>query len=115
MNENRRRRPLYMIPMIVNGICLVVFLIVGIIFLWGSTRTPDAQVNVPRILVVVFAVFDILMVMSPIFMVVLLILSIMNIFTEGTKAQRFTPLVFTVIMQGALVSLLLSTISGGGS
>ena len=115
MNEPQRRRPLYLIPMIVNGICLVIFLIVGIVFLWGSTRTPDTQVNVPGILVAVFAVFDIMMVISPILMVILLILSIMNIFSGGTRLQRFTPLIFTVIMQGALTSLLLSTISGGGS
>ena len=93
---------LFWIPMIYNGFCLLISLIVGITFLIGSQMPVTAEVQLPDIIVVCFTIFDVLMMISPVMLVAMVIISIFNLIRESSKARRFLPLVFSTIMQGLL-------------
>lgn len=104
-------KPFYWIPMIYNGFCLLVALVVGITFLIGSQMPADAEINLHPIILGFFTTFDILLMISPLMLVVMVIISIINLMRENTKSRRFIPLVFTTIMQGLLSALFLTTIT----
>lgn len=93
---------LFWIPMIYNGFCLLISLIVGITFLIGSQMPVTAEVQLPDVIVICFTIFDVLMMISPVMLVVMVIISIFNLIRENTKTKRFLPLIFTTIMQGLL-------------
>ncbi len=100
----------FWIPMIWNGLTLLVFLVVGLTFLWGSQISADTQVNLPGVLLFFFTLFDLLMIISPLTLIVTVLLSVFNVLQTGTKLQRFLPLTLSAILQGALTALFLTSI-----
>lgn len=106
-----RFRPLYWIPMIYNGFCLLTALVVGITFLIGSQMPVTAEVDLPGIILVFFTIFDLILMISPLMLVVMVIISIFNLMKENSRSRRFLPLVFTTIMQGLLSALFVTTIT----
>ena len=97
--------------MIWNGFTLLIFLIVGITFFIGSRQPSDASSQLPGIIVNIFGIFDILLVISPLTLIITVLMSVFNVLRSGTRMQRFLPLTLSVILQGALTALLLSTIT----
>ena len=104
-------RPLFWIPMIWNGLSLLVSLVVGLTFLWGSQQAVDAQVDLPAIILFFFTLFDLLLIISPLTLVVMILISIFNVMRENDKLHRFLPLTFSAIMQGVLTALFLTSIT----
>ncbi len=102
---------LYWIPMIWNGLTLLVMLIVGLTFLWGSRQAVDAQVSLPNIILTFFTIFDLLLIISPLTLVALILISIFNVMRGNDKLHRFLPLAFSAVVQGALTALLLTSIT----
>ena len=112
MEKNKKSFSLFFaIPMIWNGICLFISLVVGLTFLIGSQLTLSEGSELPGIIVFFFALFDMIMMISPISLAVMVVLSIFNLMRESTNARRWTPLVFSTIMQGLLSALFLSAIT----
>ena len=109
--ERRPGRPLFWIPMIWNGLTVLVFLVVGLTFLWGSQQSPDAQPALPDFILFFFTMFDLLMIASPLTLIAMILLSIFNVMRESSKLHRFLPLTVSAIVQGALTFLLLSAIT----
>lgn len=107
----KKNHILFWIPMIYNGFCLLISLIVGITFLIGSQMPVTAEVQLPDIIVVCFTIFDVLMMISPLMLVVMVVISIFNLIRENTKTRRFLPLVFSTIMQGLLSAFCLSALT----
>ena len=107
----KSHRPLYWIPMIWNGLTLLVALVVGMTFLWGSQQAVDAQVDLPGIILFFFTVFDLLLIISPLTLVVMIMISIFNVMRESDKMHRFLPLTLSAIVQGALTALFLTSIT----
>ncbi len=99
---------LYWIPMIWNGLTVLVMAVVGVTFLWGSRQPADASVSLPPVILFFFTLFDLLMMISPLTLIAMILLSIFNVMKAGSKAERFLPLAFSAIVQGALTALLLS-------
>ena len=112
MNGNDKRYgPLFWIPVIYNGITLLVSIVVGITFLVGSMHPSDAQIDLPGIILVFFTIFDVLLMISPLMLVVMVLISIFSVMRGRTKTERFLPLTFSTIMQGLLSALLLTSIT----
>ena len=102
---------LFWIPMIWNGFCLLVFIVVGLTFLWGSRQPVDAPIDPPSIIIYFFALFDMLMIISPLSVIVLSIISIFNVTRARSKTERFLPLICTVLIQGSLAALFLASLT----
>ena len=51
------------------------------------------------------------MILSPLTLVVMVILSIFNVIRGSSKMERFLPLTFSTILQGALTALFLVSIT----
>ena len=115
MNQNsssdRKFRPLFWIPVIWNGFTLLVGLIVGLTFLWGSFQPADAQVALPDILLSCFTLFDFLLIISPVTIIVMVLLSVFNVIRESSKMRRFLPLTLSAVTQGAMTALFLTSIT----
>ena len=109
--EPFRFRPLFWIPALYNGFCLIVSLVVGITFMVGSRMPADTEVTLPGIILTFFTLFDIIMMISPVMLVALVIVSIFNLMRENTMMRWFLPLAATTIIQGALSALLLVSIT----
>ncbi len=109
--NDKKYGPLFWIPVIWNGITLLVTLVVGITFLLGSMQPSDAQVDLPDIILVFFTIFDVLLMISPLMLVVMVLISIVNVIRGRSKMERFFPLTFSTIMQGLLSALLLTSIT----
>ena len=107
----KSHRPLYWIPMIWNGLTLLVALVVGMTFLWGSQQAVDAQVSLPKIILSFFTLFDLLLIISPLTLVVMILLSIFNVMRENDNLHRFLPLTLSAIVQGVLTALFLTSIT----
>ena len=97
--------------MIWNGLTLLVMLIVGLTFLWGSRQAVDAQVSLPNIILTFFTIFDLLLIISPLTLVAMILISIFNVMRGNDKLHRFLPLAFSAVVQGALTALLLTSIT----
>ena len=97
--------------MIWNGLSLIVTLVVGFTFLWGSRQPATADIQPSDITLFFFTLFDILLLISPVMLVVMVILSIFNLMRENTTARRFGPLVFSTILQGLLSAFLLTSLT----
>ena len=114
-NDSKKYREksqlLYWIPMIWNGLTLLVMLIVGLTFLWGSRQAVDAQVSLPNIILTFFTIFDLLLIISPLTLVAMILISIFNVMRGNDKLHRFLPLAFSAVVQGALTALLLTSIT----
>jgi len=110
-NRPKEFRPLFWIPMLYNGLCLVTAIIVGMTFLIGSRMPSTAEVILPPVILTVFTLFDILLMISPLMLVVMVIVSIFSLMRENSKMRRFLPLTATTIIQGALSALLLVSIT----
>lgn len=112
-SKKYREKPqlLYWIPMIWNGLTLLVMLIVGLTFLWGSRQAVDAQVSLPNIILTFFTIFDLLLIISPLTLVAMILISIFNVMRGNDKLHRFLPLAFSAVVQGALTALLLTSIT----
>ena len=104
-------RPLFWIPTIWNGLSLLVGLVVGLTFLWGSQQPVDAQVSLPKVILSFFTLFDLLLIISPLTLVVMILLSIFNVMRENDNLHRFLPLTLSAIVQGALTALFLTSIT----
>lgn len=102
---------LFWIPIIYNGFCLLIALVVGITFLIGSQMPVTAEVQLPDIIVICFTIFDLIMMISPLMLVVMVVVCIFNLIRENTKTRRFLPLAFTTIMQGLLSALCVSALT----
>ena len=109
--EPFRFRPLFWIPTLWNGFCLVVSLVVGVTFMIGSRMPAETEVALPGIILTFFTIFDVLLMISPLMLVVMVIVSIFNLMRENTMMRRFLPLIATAIIQGALSALLLVSIT----
>ena len=107
----RTRRPLFWIPMIWNGLTILVALVVGLTFLWGSRQASDAQVSLPNIILFFFTLFDLLLIISPLTLVAMILISIFNVMRDSDKLHRFLPLTVSAIVQGALTALFLTSIT----
>lgn len=103
--------PLFWIPVIWNSISLVVAVVVGITFILGTLQPADSQVDLPGIILVFFTIFDVLLMISPLSLVVMVLLSVVNVIRARSKTERFLPLTFSTIMQGLLSALLLTSIT----
>ena len=112
-SKKYREKPqlLYWIPMIWNGLTLLVMLIVGLTFLCGSRQAVDAQVLLPNIILTFFTIFDLLLIISPLTLVAMILISIFNVMRGNDKLHRFLPLAFSAVVQGALTALLLTSIT----
>ena len=97
--------------MIYNGFCLFVSAVVGITFLIGSQMPTTASPVLPGIILIFFSLFDILLMISPLMLVVMVLISIFNLMRESGNFRRWTPLVFSAIMQGLLSALFLASIT----
>ncbi len=97
--------------MIWNGLTLLVFLVVGATFLIGSRLPAGTEPQLPDIILFFFALFDFLMIISPLTLVVTVLISVFNVMQSGSKTRRFLPLFFSAILQGALSALFLSSIT----
>lgn len=106
-----KKGALFWIPMIWNGISLFITLVVGITFLIGSRLPADTMPDLPGIIVFFFTLFDLLLIISPLTLIVMIIISIFNVTKARTKTERFLPLVFSGILQGALSALFLASIT----
>ena len=104
-------RPLFWIPTIWNGLSLLVGLVVGLTFLWGSQQAVDAQVSLPKVILSFFTLFDLLLIISPLTLVVMILLSVFNVMRENDNLHRFLPLILSAIVQGALTALFLTSIT----
>lgn len=111
MKDIKEKPLLFWIPMIWNGFCFVVLLIVGIIFFIGSRMSSTAQVDPPDFVMFIFALFDFILVISPISLAVTVLISVFNVMQSGSKMRRFLPLTFSTILQGALSTILLVNIT----
>lgn len=111
MNVRKRPRPLFWIPMIWNGFTLLVGLIVGVTFLWGSQQPVDAQVSLPKVILSCFTLFDLLLIISPLTLVAMIMISIFNVMRENDKLHRFLPLTVSALVQGAMSAMLLTSIT----
>lgn len=104
-------RLLFWIPMVWNGATVLVALVVGLTFLWGSQQPADAQVSLPNIILTFFTMFDLLLIISPLTLVGMILISIFNVMRESDKLHRFLPLTVSAIVQGALTALFLTSIT----
>ena len=111
VKARKNLRPLYWIPMIWNGLTILVALVVGLTFMWGSRQAVDAQVDLPGIILFFFTLFDLLLIISPLTLVAMILISIFNVMRESDKMHRFLPLTLSAIVQGALTALLLTSIT----
>ena len=102
---------LFLIPMVWNGFCLFVSLIVGITFLIGSQLPISDTPELPGIILFFFAIFDLLLMVSPLMLVVMVLISIFNLMKETSNARRWGPLIFSTIMQGLLTALFVTSIT----
>lgn len=109
--EKQNLRPLFWIPTIWNGLTLLVGLVVGMTFMWGSRQAVDAQVDLPAVILFFFTLFDLLLIISPLTLVAMILVSIFNVMRENDKLHRFLPLTLSAIVQGALTALLLTSIT----
>ena len=106
-SREKKLRPLFWIPVIWNGLTLVIALVVGLTFLWGSRQPVDAQVSLPKIILSCFTIFDLLMMISPLTLIAMVLISVFNVIRENDKMHRFLPLTLSAIVQGALSALFL--------
>ncbi len=97
--------------MIWNGLTLLVFLIVGVTFFIGSRQPSGSAADLPDFIMFIFALFDFLMIISPLTLAAMVLISVFNVMQSGSKMRRFLPLVFSTILQGALSALLLTSIT----
>ncbi len=111
MNDIQEKPLLFWIPMVWNGLSLLVALVVGFTFLLASVRPAGAQPDVPDIIMFFFALFDFLLVISPLTLAVTVLISVFNVMQSGSKMRRFLPLTFSTILQGILTALLLTSIT----
>ena len=111
MNDIKERPLLFWIPMVWNGLTLIVFLVVGVTFFVGSRLPADAGAELPDAIMFFFALFDLLMIISPLALVVTVLISVFNVMQSGSKMRRFLPLVFSGVIQGALSALFLTSIT----
>ena len=111
MNDIQERPLLFWIPMVWNGLTLLVFLVVGATFFIGSRLPGDAGTELPDIIMFFFAIFDFLMIISPLTLIVTVLISVFNVLQSGSKMRRFLPLIFSGIIQGALSALFLASIT----
>ena len=111
MNEIKERPLLFWIPMIWNGLTLLVFLVVGVTFFVGSRLPDGAGSNLPDAIMFFFVLFDFLLVISPLTLVVMVLISVFNVMQSGSNLRRFLPLVFSGILQGALTALFVTSIT----
>ena len=111
MKVRKTFRPLFWIPTIWNGLSLLVGLVVGLTFLWGSQQAVDAQVSLPNVILSFFTLFDLLLIISPLTLVVMILLSVFNVMRENDNLHRFLPLTLSAIVQGALTALFLTSIT----
>ena len=109
--NDSKKGVLFWIPMIWNGLTLLVTLVVGITFLIGSRLPSTAEPQLPGIIYLFFTLFDLLLIISPLTLIVMIILSIINVMRGRSKLDRFLPLTFSAILQGALTALLLASIT----
>ena len=72
-----------------------------------TTASPE----LPGIILIFFSLFDILLMISPLMLVVMVLISIFNLMRESGNFRRWTPLVFSTIMQGLLSALFLASIT----
>lgn len=107
----RKNHVLFYIPMIWNGICLFVSLVVGITFLIGSRMPVTTEVSLPGIILFFFTLFDILLMVSPVALVGLVLVSIFNLMRESSGFRRWAPLIFSALMQGLLSMLFVTSIT----
>ena len=111
MRPRKTFRPLFWIPTIWNGLSLLVGLVVGLTFLWGSQQAVDAQVSLPKIILSFFTLFDLLLIISPLTLVAMILISVFNVMRENDNLHRFLPLILSAIVQGALTALFLTSIT----
>ena len=111
MKARKTFRPLFWIPTIWNGLSLLVGLVVGLTFLWGSQQAVDAQVSLPKIILSFFTLFDLLLIISPLTLVAMILISVFNVMRENDKLHRFLPLILSAIVQGVLTALFLTSIT----
>ncbi len=97
--------------MVYNGFCLFVSLVVGITFFIGSQMPATATPELPGIILFFFAVFDLLLMISPLMIIVMVIISIFNLMRESSNVRRWGPLIFSTIMQGLLTALFVTSIT----
>ena len=109
--EEKKAGLLFWIPMIWNGFTLLVGLIVGATFIWGSRQPVDAQVSLPGVILTSFTIFDFLMIISPLTLVAMVLLSVFNVMKGGSKTRRFLPLTLSALTQGALTAIFLTSIT----
>ena len=94
-----------------NGFCLFVALVVGITFLIGSRMPVTDTPQLPGIILGFFTIFDLLLMVSPLMLVLMVVISIFNLMRETTNFRRWTPLIFSAVMQGLLSVLFLTSIT----
>ena len=115
MNGNSEKKTgkglFFWIPVIWNGVSLFVTLVVGITFLIGSRLPSTAEPDLPEIIKVFFTLFDLLLIISPLMLVVMVVLSLFSVMRGSSKTERFLPLVFSGLLQGALSALFLASIT----
>lgn len=110
-NKKTQIKPLFVIPMVWNGFCLFVSLVVGITFLIASQMPVGTTPELPGIILFFFTLFDLLLMISPLMLVVMVLISIFNLMRETSNFRRWAPLIFSAIMQGLLSALFVASIT----